>query len=74
MTLKSAKSIKNGDLVRTVRQQTQKCGIVVSSLPSNNYPSKHIENVVESYPYHYYVLFDKFVEGPFLPSELDKVN
>lgn len=74
MTSKSTKNIKNGDLVRTVRQQVQKYGIVVSSLPSNSYPSKHIENVVESYPNHYYVLFDKSIEGPFLPSELDKVN
>ena len=41
--------IKNGDLVLIARQRARKPGIVVSSNPSNNYPSKHTENVVESY-------------------------
>ena len=65
--------IKNGDLVLNTRRHVKKPGIVVSSNPSNNYPSKHTENVVESYMWNHYVLFDNFVEGPFLSSELTKV-
>ena len=65
--------IKNGDLVLIARQRARKPGIVVSSTPSNNYPSKHTENVVESYSWNHYVLFDDFVEGPFFTGELTKV-
>jgi len=68
------RKINNGDLVKVVRTHGLKCGIVVSTHPSNNYPSKHIENVLKSWPWHYYVLFDDLIQGPFLSSELTKVN
>jgi hypothetical protein len=69
------KKIENGDLVRVInRSHNPKCGIVVSSLPSNQYPSKHIENVIKSWPWHHYVLFDNLIEGPFLTCDLMKVN
>jgi len=72
MTLQ--KKINNGDLVRVTRTNDSKCGIVITCLPSNNYPSKHIENVFKSWPWHYYVLFDNLIEGPFLQNELSKIN
>jgi len=62
----------NGDLVYHIFKT--KCGIVVSSKPSNNYPSKHVENVSESYSLNHYVLFEDLIEGPFLSSELSKVS
>ena len=68
---KSFNRLKNGDLVQKIN--FEECGIVVSAQPSNNYPSKHIENVFESWPCHYYVLFKNGVEGPFLGGELLKV-
>lgn len=64
--------INNGDLVYHIFKP--KCGIVVSSKPSNNYPSKHVENVSESYCWNHYVLFEDLIEGPFLSSELSKVS
>ncbi len=66
------KKINDGDLVYHTLKT--KCGIVVSSSPSNNYPSKHAENVSKSYFWNHYVLFEDFIEGPFLSSELSKVN
>lgn len=65
--------IKSGDLVFNIRQHVKKPGIVISSNPSNNYPSRHADNVTESYSWNHYVLFDNFIEGPFLSGELTKV-
>ncbi|NBP01474.1 MAG: hypothetical protein EBU90_15310 [Proteobacteria bacterium] len=64
--------INNGDLVYHIFKT--KCGIVVCSKPSNSYPSKHVENVSESYHLNHYVLFEDLIEGPFLSSELSKVS
>jgi len=66
--------INCGDLVYRTFNQKSKFGIVVLSKQSNIYPSKNAENVSNSYPWHYYVLFDDLIEGPFLTGELSKVN
>lgn len=64
----------SGDLVYRAFNAKQKYGIVVFSKQSNRYPSKNAENVLNSYPWHHYVLFDDLIEGPFLSDELSKVN
>ena len=74
MESKSYKRIENGDLVRVIHRPNNTFGIVVSTSASNNYPSKHAENVLKSYSWNHYVLFKDFVEGPFLSSELVKIN
>jgi len=74
MKLKPSK-IENGDLVsKKANLQSEEYGIVVQTFPSNTYPSKHIENIFNSWPHHHYVLFNNRVEGPFLSTDLKKVN
>jgi hypothetical protein len=64
----------NGDMVTLLGKKEKKAGIIISSKKSNTHVSKHVENVSNSYPWVYYVLFNGLIEGPFFSTELIRFN
>lgn len=64
-----------GDFVRLRMKSPETNGIVIDVHQNNEFKSRHVEHINDSYSYVYYVLVGGLeIEGPYFPDELLRLS